>query len=362
MDEKKESEKKKETVQDQDTIRPVDQIKDTKIPVKQDNDTQKPPSLLPQYDPYNLPKAPPPQSPPPGTPPPQSPPPGTPPPSYPPPYYQQPYYPPPPTYPSIYTWEIYPHIARDILSPKPNKKPVIILIGVLLMLTCAIEIPLAGMFIFYGTSTNVDFGSTYDIEGKIIAGNGTNISGVRVIIEDTGLVSITDSNGNYEMRNVPSGIRTMRLHHVDYKEEKHTILLHEDFAPRVDFQMEEGSGELEFNNLWFLFTIAVLIMMFSMFIIAGSFLAFKARRFAVVLVGGILGMFTTAPTLLFTFIPSIFILGTFGFILSTTAMITTISNRKYFSENVHSEKPEKIPGTDEGQAISPNPGMSEVKE
>jgi hypothetical protein len=235
---------------------------------------------------------------------------------------------------------MYPHLAKDILSPKPNKKPIILLIGVLLLITASLEFPLAGMFIFYGTAEDLDFGDTMDIEGKIVSENGTNLSGVRVTILNTGLTTISDSQGNYEIRNAPQGIWRIRTSLPGYKQETHKLLLQESFGTDTDedlileynFQIQEGSGEVEHNELWLFFTLAIIMLLFSIFILAGAFLAFKQRRFAVVLVGGILGMFTMTPPLLFAFIPSIFAMGIIGFLLSSFAMFTTITNRKEFAE------------------------------
>jgi hypothetical protein len=243
---------------------------------------------------------------------------------------------------------MYPHLARDILSPKPNKKPIILLIGVLLLITASLEFPLAGMFIFYGTAEDFDFGETMDIEGKIISENGTNMSGVRVTILNTGLTTLSDSQGNYEIRNAPQGIWRIRTSLTGYKQETHKLILQESYGTDSDgdlileynFQMQEGSGEVEHNELWLFFSLAIIMMMFSLFILAGAFLAFKQRRFAVVLVGAILGMFTMTPPLLFAFIPSIFAMGVIGFLLSSSALITTISNRKEFAETKHSEEEE----------------------
>lgn len=202
------------------------------------------------------------------------------------------------------------------------------------------------MFIFYGTSEDLDFGDTMDIEGRIVSENGTNLSGVRVTILNTGLTTISDSQGNYEIRNAPQGIWRIRTSLSGYKQETHKLILQEsygsdsdeDFILEYNFQMQKGSGELEHNELWIFFSLAIIMMMFSFFILAGAFMAFKQRRFAVVFVGGVLAMFTMTPPLLFAFMPSIFVMGTIGFLLSSFAMITIITNRKEFAQTTHSQE------------------------
>jgi lipopolysaccharide export LptBFGC system permease protein LptF len=172
------------------------------------------------------------------------------------------------------------------------------------------------------------------------------MSGVRITILNTGLSTFSDSQGNYEIRNAPRGIWRIRTSLTDHKQETHKLIIHESFSSDIDedffweynFQIQEGGGEVEHNELWIFFSLAIIMMIFSLFVIAGAFLAFKQKRFAVVLVGGILGVFTMTPALLFPYIPSIFIMGAIGFMLSTFAMITTITNRKEFAENTHSHE------------------------
>ena len=282
------------------------------------------------------------------------------PPYVPPPYVPPPYYasPPQPPRPPTYTWEIFPHLAKDLIRPKDDRSSVLSLISVLLIISAALVYPLAGMFIYYGTAENVDFEGTSTLEGRIVNKTGDGISGVLVEIVGTRFSTHSDSSGNYEIRNAPNGIKKIKLTVSGYKEETNILLLHPDFGSQVDFQMEKGSGNLEFNNLWFFFTISVLMIMFSIFTLYGAYFANKKKRFAVVLVGGILGMFVMAPSLLFTFIPSIFILGVLGFILSCSATIMTITNRKLFVKTElgpdSDEKAEPIPPP-ESESTHPEP-------
>jgi hypothetical protein len=248
----------------------------------------------------------------------------------------------------MYTWEIFPYLARNLIKPKDDKKPILALISVLLIVTAALAYPLAGMFIFYGSSEDVDFGGTFNLEGRIVTKNGTGISGVLVEIMGTRSSTISDSEGYYEIPDAPNGIKKIKLSVSGYKNETNTILLHPDFGTQVDFQMEEGTGSLEFNNLWFFFTISILMVMFSIFIMYGAYFAVKRKRFAVVLVGSILGIFIMTPSLIFTFMPSVFAIGALGFILSTTAMIMTVTNRKVFLKTQHDFEPEK-----KGESIPP---------
>jgi hypothetical protein len=274
--------------------------------------------------------------------PPQQPPP-QPPPYVPPPYARPPYYapPPPPQRPPMYTWEIFPHLAKKLIRSRDEKSPALSIISVLLIVSAALAYPMAGMFIYYGSAEDLDLEGNFDMEGRIVNSTGDGISGVHVEIVGTGFNAISGPTGHYEIQNVPNGIKKVRLSVPGYKNETNILLLHPDFGTTVDFQMEKGSGELEFNNIWFFFTIAILMIMFSILVIYGSYYANKKKRFAVVLVGGTLGVLVMAPSLLFTFLPSIFIMGVIGFILSCSATIMTITNRRFFMKIQNDSEPQQ---------------------
>lgn len=266
----------------------------------------------PPYTPGPTPPPPPPSSPPPPT-----------------------YYPQPSAPQSVYSWELYPHIARELIKQKESKKPIFAIIGVFLLITFVLEFPIAGMLVYYGSSDGLDFGGTLTLEGEVRAEDGSQLSGVTVSIIGTDLSAISDAEGNYRIRNAPNGIWRVKASITGYKEEEHRVLIHRDFNREVNFQLEEGSGIEESNDLWFFFSLAILMMMFSGFIIAGAFYSFKRKRFAVVLVGSILGVFTMTPPMALGFMPSILIMGIIGFILSSSALLMIVMNRKAFVETRH---------------------------
>jgi hypothetical protein len=247
------------------------------------------------------------------------------------------YAPPPPPPQPTYTWELFPHLARDLFRSKENRGPVLKLIGVLLLVTATMMYPMAGVYIYYGISEDIDFGGTFTLEGKIVTENGTGIPGAQIEIVGTNLQAVSDLSGSYEITRAPTGIKKIRITTPGYKEETNVVLLHPEFGAQMDFQLTDGSGTLEFNNLWFFFTLAILAIIFSIFTLYGAIFAFKGRRFAVALVGGILGIFVFSPALLFTFIPMILLFGVFGFILSFSTMVMTVTNRKGFIKTEYKE-------------------------
>ncbi len=245
------------------------------------------------------------------------------------------YYPQQPTPPSVYSWELYPNVARELIKQRESKKPVFIIIGIFLIITFALEFPIAGMLVYYGSSEDLDFGGTLTIQGEVITEDGDGLPGVMITIIGTDLSAISDSEGNYWIHNAPNGIWRIKASRAGYNEKTHKVLLQEGFSERVDFHLEQGSGSEESNDLWFFFSLAILMMMFSPFIFAGSFYSFKRKRFSVVLVGSILGIFTMTPSLVLGFISSIFIIGALGFILSLSALLMIILNRKAFIKSKH---------------------------
>ncbi len=217
-----------------------------------------------------------------------------------------------------------------------GKKPIFTIIGIFLIVTFAIEFPIAAMLVYYGSSESVDFGDTLTLQGTIITEDDAILSGVRVSIVGTNLSSLSDIRGNYRIPNAPTGIWRIRAATDGYKEETHKVLIHRTFTERMDFVMEEVEQEdrtNEFNDLWFFYTLAVVMMIFSSFIIAGGFYSFKRMRFSVVLVGAILGMFTMGPPVVLWAIPPISIMGASGFLLSTYALLLVVKNRKAFIES-----------------------------
>jgi hypothetical protein len=250
------------------------------------------------------------------------------PPQRPPPVYYPPQAPPQPTY----TWEMFPHMARDLMKPRENRGPVLKLIGVLLIINIAMMYPMSGVYMYYGISEDEDFGGNFTLEGKIVTENGTGIEGAQIEILGTSLSTVSDSSGSYEIRDAPTGIKKIRITTSGYKDETNIVLLHPDLGAQIDFQLTNGSGNLEFNNLWFFFTLALLSILFSIFTLFGAYYAFRGKRFAVTLTGCILAIFVFTPSLLFTFIPLLLIFGIFGFILSFSAMAMTITNRKGFAK------------------------------
>jgi hypothetical protein len=256
------------------------------------------------------------------------PPPPSAPPIYPPPYYPQ--QPPPPQMQPMYSWELFPFVARELMKEDGGKKPAFTIIGTFLLVTAIFALIISGMFVFYATADEIDFGGTVTLSGKVQSEDGTNISGATISIIGTDLSSRTDRNGYYRINNAPNGIWKVRVSRPGYTESVHKILIHADFADTIDFRLEEGDGESEINELWFFFSLAIIMTIFSCFVLAGSYYAFSGKRFSMVLVGSILGIFSSSVPIFFWFISPIFIMSAAGLLLSFLALFISITNRKAF--------------------------------
>lgn len=258
---------------------------------------------------------------------------------YPPPQYPY-YYPPqpPPPPPPIYSWEMYPHVARELTKPKVGKNPAFALIGIFLIVTFAMEFPIAGLLMYYGSAEQVDFGDTLTLTGEVRAEDESLLPGATITILGTDLSTTSDSDGEYTIHNAPSGIWHVLVSRSGYKDEEHKVLLERGFSDTLNFELEEGTGKTEENDLWFFFSLAILMMMLSSFVFAGSYYSFKNRRFAVVLVGAVMGIFTMTPPFVFGFTSPVFALGTIGMILSLSALMIAIVNRKSFAPTEHTDE------------------------
>jgi hypothetical protein len=230
---------------------------------------------------------------------------------------------------------MFPRLAKELISEGESKRPIFIIIGIFLITTAALEFPIAGMLAYYGLSDDVDFGDTLTLQGKVVSESGANLSDVRISIIGTDLFSVSDEDGTYIIPDAPEGIWRIEASLEGYKDEVHKVLLFRTFSETVDFSMERGSGENHVNDLWYFISLAIVMVIFSAFIIAGSLYSFKGKRFSVVFVGAVLGMFTMAPGLVMWFSPTLFIMSSAGFILSSSALLMTVANRKAFKKTVN---------------------------
>jgi len=213
-----------------------------------------------------------------------------------------------------------------------EKKSIFVIIGALLIITATIQFPIAGLLAYYSTSEGVEFGGTFDLHGTIRAADGTNLSGVRISIVGTSLFTISDDNGEYILFGAPNGIWRIEAQLAGYRGETRRVIVDELLFSEVNFELKTGSGSEEVNDLWFFISLAILTLMFSVFVIAGAMYSFRGQRFTVVLVGAILGLFTMIPALAFWFLPLVFILAIIGFFTSMCALIMIIWHRHDFKQ------------------------------
>lgn len=225
-----------------------------------------------------------------------------------------------------------PYRGRHFTGNETKKKSIFTIIGTLLMITATLQFPIAGLLAYSSTIEGVRFGGTFDLEGTITDSDGTNLSGVRISIVGTSLSAVSDEEGHYTIFGAPDGIWRIEAQLDGYRGETRRVLVHELLFNEVNFELENGSGNTETNELWFFITLAILTLLFSIFVIIGAWYSFRGQRFSFVLVGSILGLFTMCAGLAFWFLPVIFILAMIGFFTSTCALLLTVWHREDFGE------------------------------
>jgi ABC-type glycerol-3-phosphate transport system permease component len=243
-----------------------------------------------------------------------------------------PYYPPQPPPRPMYSWEMFPYAARGLMKRKENKKPLFSIIGTFLLVIAIMAFLISGMFIYYGSSEELEFGGTTILTGNVKDQDGTNLTGAEISIIGTDLSSQTDGNGNYRINDAPNGIWKVRVSRNGYTEKVHKVLIQSGFSETIDFQMEEGDGQSEINDLWFFFSLAIIVTVLSCFTAVGAYYVFSQKRFSVALVGAVLGIFSMGISAVFFFITIVFLMSAAGLFLSILTLIMIITNRKSFKQ------------------------------
>lgn len=87
---------------------------------------------------------------------------------------------------------------------------------------------------------------TGTIRGTVIdAGTQSPLSGVQVSIPGTGLGSLTDDAGEYELVGVPAGPQTVRAQSIGYSSQNQTVTVAAGQTAQADFQLEQSAIALD---------------------------------------------------------------------------------------------------------------------
>jgi iron complex outermembrane recepter protein len=82
------------------------------------------------------------------------------------------------------------------------------------------------------------------IRGTVADSNGTRLANVSITIDGSGLRATSGSSGDYEIRGVPSGQRTVRARLIGFQAASATVSVIDDDATRQDFTLARSTVQL----------------------------------------------------------------------------------------------------------------------
>ncbi|HET8624540.1 MAG TPA: carboxypeptidase-like regulatory domain-containing protein, partial [Gemmatimonadales bacterium] len=85
---------------------------------------------------------------------------------------------------------------------------------------------------------------TGTVRGRVADSAGTDLSGVAVTVEGTGIRTTSGTNGNYELRGVPSGSRTLRARLIGYRAATAQVTVPDDGTLEQDFTLGRSTVQL----------------------------------------------------------------------------------------------------------------------
>jgi hypothetical protein len=237
----------------------------------------------------------------------------------PPPYY---YPPPPPGQPP----NVHHHYYYEAPRPKKGRSSKPTIAGALLILAAILGMIAGFAIISFGISAGdmdegFDFwgmGEDGDVTGKVTFLNGTPVENATISIVNENIETLTDSDGNYILYNVPPGNYELRVEYEGYN----TFVKKIYVSPsQVNMDPENNDGDNSNGNVhnfeltpgneviergmhppWaflqgLLIFCAIITVIFSLITFVGGYYALKRRKFTIALAGAILGIFTIGGTL-----------------------------------------------------------------
>ena len=152
-----------------------------------------------------------------------------------------------------------------------------------------------------------------DIEGIVRSNTGTPLQYVKVSIVDKQLFTTTDARGKFILLDVPPGKQEIMV-----EKEGYTTIIHKafitpsgswleqfrDYDPdayekEFEFELTPGEGTKRTGSFpqfalfsCILFACAMVAVVFSIVALIGAYFAFKRRKFAITMIGAILGIFS----------------------------------------------------------------------
>lgn len=140
------------------------------------------------------------------------------------------------------------------------------------------------------------FGRSGIIKGKVVDENGRPLEGARVEVVDEDISDITDSLGEYELRNVPGGTKKIKASMKGKTSIYKWVLVKSD-EHTIDFILINGTGEKEESNSIdknvfqkISYVCGSTMIIGSIFALLGGISAIKQKNYQLAFIGALMGI------------------------------------------------------------------------
>lgn len=189
-----------------------------------------------------------------------------------------------------YSWEINPWSYPRAMRRRRQKEGVLNVISVLLLILGMLELITAAIYI--SLPTIMAGGDWVDLKGSVEDEEHNPIEGVNITIVGNNLHVVTNDAGDFTFYNLPAGELHIRANKFGYKNLTQTFCLIRGVAEDIRFTLSNGTGDEETNEndaRISIYGTSILVGLFAIFALVGSYHIRERRFFSVALVGSILG-------------------------------------------------------------------------
>lgn len=210
-------------------------------------------------------------------------------------------------------YDVHYHYYYEPPKPKPGKSSKPAIAGGLLIVHGIVSILLAAMLIlligaFTGDGEFFGVGDTVDITGTVVYENGTPAEGVTISILDTEKTTQTDSEGRYNLYNVPAGNQKIIVEKDGYNTIEFKTFINpsspdgnqpnnQNQDNEHDFTITPGNEVLERGSYapleligTFMYVCGTIIIIFSILSIIGGIYALQRKHYGIAVVGALAGV------------------------------------------------------------------------
>lgn len=209
------------------------------------------------------------------------------------------------------------------VKQKKEKSSLPVIAGVLLIVVFVLGIIWSGLVILSNEEMiESSFGRNGKITGKVVDENGKPIVDAQVEVVGKSISDNTNTNGEYELSNIPGGNQKIRAS-MTGKKSVNTWALVKGDKQTIDFTLTDGTGEEEASNslgenmLENTFKVCGIMMaIFAIFALIGGIFAIMKKNYKLALMGAIIGIISIG-----------FVIGS---VLSITALFMILKSKDSF--------------------------------